>query len=106
MKRPPFTAAVAISGLALCVSLSACATIEPKIITREVKVPVVLPCVGQSVPQPPAYPDTNDALKAAPNAASRYTLMAAGREKRSARLDLLERVVDICRLPSKQTGGG
>jgi hypothetical protein len=54
-------------------------------------------CVPRNLPPPPRYPDTDAALRAAPGAADRYQLMAAGRILRQERLDDLERVVANCR---------
>jgi len=54
-------------------------------------------CVPRNLPQPPRYPDTDAALRAAPGAADRYQLMAAGRILRQQRLEDLERVVQNCR---------
>jgi hypothetical protein len=54
-------------------------------------------CVPRNLPQPPRYPDTDAALRAAPGAADRYQLMAAGRILRQQRLDDLERVIQNCR---------
>ena len=54
-------------------------------------------CVPKNLPPPPRYPDTDAALRAAPGAADRYQLMAAGRILRAERLDDLERVVANCR---------
>jgi hypothetical protein len=54
-------------------------------------------CVPRSLGPPPRYPDTNAALRAAPGAADRYQLMAAGRLLREERLEELERVIAGCR---------
>jgi hypothetical protein len=53
--------------------------------------------VPKSLGPPPRYPDSDVALRAAPGAADRYQLMAAGRILRDRRLDELERVVAGCR---------
>lgn len=86
--------------LALAAVLSACAT-QPApvatIRTVEVKVPVPTPCVPAALGPAPAYPDTAAALRAAPDAADRYRLMAAGRLLRDQRLAELEPVVKGCR---------
>lgn len=86
--------------------LTACATTEPRIEVREVKVPVALPCVSDRVSDPPVYPDTDEALKAAPDAAARFSLLAAGRVLRNQRLRELEPVIKVCRIPSRQVDGG
>jgi hypothetical protein len=54
-------------------------------------------CVPRTLAPPPKYPDSDAALKAAPGAADRYQLMAAGRMLRQKRLEELERVVAGCR---------
>lgn len=54
-------------------------------------------CVPKSLGPQPRYPDTDAALRAAPGAADRYQMMAAGRILRQERLDELERVVAGCR---------
>lgn len=56
-------------------------------------------CVPRTLGGPPRYPDTDGALRAAPGAADRYQLMAAGRILRQQRLEELERVVAGCREP-------
>lgn len=92
---------VCVVSFVAMVTMGCASTPEPRIITREVKVPVAVPCVGPSVPGPPAYPDTDDALRDASGPAARYALLGAGREKRQARLSLLESVIEICRAPPK-----
>lgn len=54
-------------------------------------------CVPRSLGAPPRYPDTDAALRAAPGAADRYQLLAAGRILRQQRLDELERAIAGCR---------
>lgn len=54
-------------------------------------------CVPRNLSPPPRYPDTDAALRAAPGAADRYQLMAAGRILRQQRLEDLERVIQNCR---------
>lgn len=81
-------------------SVSACASTgaapEPRIVTVEVAVPVASPCVPASLGAPPEYPDTDDALRAAPDGATRYQLVIAGRGLREARLNEVEPVVAAC----------
>jgi hypothetical protein len=79
--------------------LAACATPAappPRIVTVEVAVPVSSPCVPASLAAPPEYPDTDAALRAAPDAASRYQLTFAGRLLRMARLNEVEPIVAAC----------
>lgn len=83
-------------------ALAACNTTrdaepEPRIVTVEVPVPVAQPCVPHQVDvNPPAYPDTDEALRIARDAAERYQLLWAGRAERNARLGVLEPVVRAC----------
>ncbi len=85
--------------LAACALLAGCASTpdsEPRVVTVEVAVPVASPCVPASLGPAPEYPDTDEALRAAPDAASRYQLLGAGRLLRGARLNELEPVVARC----------
>ena len=72
----------------IVLTLPACTTtpqIPPeRIVTVEVAVPVAQPCVPAGLAPPPIYPDTDDALRAAPDAATRYQLVGAGRLLRDA----------------------
>lgn len=84
--------------------LAGCKTVErerPIVTTIQVPVPVAAPCVPASLGAAPAYPDTDDALVAAPDAAVRYQLMGAGRKLRTGRLNELETVVAGCPKESK-----
>ena len=79
--------------------LAACATPgapPARLVTVEVAVPVASPCVPAGLAAAPEYPDTDEALRAAPDAASRYLLTFAGRQLRSARLNELEPIVAAC----------
>lgn len=67
-----------------------------------VKVPVAVSCVPASLPDAPAYPDTDGRLLAAPDAADRYRLLILGRELRVARLGVLEGVAAACREDSSE----
>jgi hypothetical protein len=69
---------------------------EPRIVTVEVAVPVSSPCVPAKLGAAPEYPDTKEALQAAPDAASRLQLFAAGWPLKLARLNELEPVVAGC----------
>lgn len=93
MNRLPIAVVAALS-------LTACATAkpvpEPRIVTVEVAVPVASPCVPAGLAGPPEYPDTDDALRAAPGPAERYLLVVAGRALMRARLNELEPVVAGC----------
>lgn len=71
-------------------------TAAPVVLAPE-PAPTPTPCIPRTLPQPPKYPDSDAALKAAPGAADRYQLMAAGRILRQKRLEELERAVAACR---------
>lgn len=92
---------VMLCGLsAAALLLSGCGatrTIEKPVITVvEKPVPVQSPCVPKTLGAAPDYPDTDDALRAAPDASERYRLLAQGRPLRVARLTELETVVAGC----------
>ena len=77
--------------------LAGCATTRsPPPETRIVTVAVSSPCVPSTLGPAPAYPDTDAALLAAPDAAERYRLLGQGRELRIGRLGQLETVVAGC----------
>jgi hypothetical protein len=57
--------------------------------------------VPQDLGPPPAYPDSEAALRDAGGAADRYQLLAAGRILRAERLAKLEEVVRRCRKASR-----
>jgi len=84
--------ALILAGLVLtgCASASA----PPPTI---VKVPVPVPCVSDQLPGPEDYPDTAEALRAAPDLAEFTRLLAAGWPLRNARLTALEAAVQACR---------
>lgn len=84
--------------LLLPLALAACATPqEPKLVVQRVLVPVTKSCIPTMLAPAPAYPDTDEALRAAPDGASRYQLEHAGRKLRSARLRELEPIVEGCK---------
>lgn len=85
---------------ALALLAPACATTqtpEPITETVEVRVPVAVPCVPDSVPGEPEYADSDEALLAAEDAAEFYALVLAGRDQRTARLAELEPIIRGCR---------
>jgi len=111
-----------LAALAAGLLLAGCTTLTPKkifppspapqpapVVVAQPKPPLVRPppppppapvkraCVPKTFPRPPAYPDTDAALRDAGGAADRYQLMAAGRVLRALRLAELERIVDGCR---------
>lgn len=80
-------------------ALGACAHVqpEPRLVTQRVLVPVTKSCVPTTLTPAPAYPDTDEALRSAPDGASRYQLEHAGRKLRIARLRELEPIVEGCK---------
>jgi len=62
-----------------------------------VKVPVPVPCVSADFPKSRTYPDTREALRAAPDQAEFTRLLSAGWPLRDARLTALEAAVEACR---------
>lgn len=85
----------------LLIPLAACASNksrpEPIVVPQKVTVPVAGDCVPASLGTAPDYVDSNDALRAAADAAERYQLLWAGRAQRTGRLNELEVVVAGCR---------
>lgn len=89
----PYCAAFASLILAACGGKQ----VEPEIRIVEVAVAVPVKCVPENMPAKPAYPDSDEALKAAPDAAARYGLIAAGRVLRIQREAEVEPVLNGCR---------
>ncbi len=85
------------AALLLLPLLAACGHHERPVRTVTVKVPVAVECVPATLGAAPSYPDTDDALRAAVDAAERYKLVAAGRLLRDARLGEVEPVLLACR---------
>ncbi len=69
---------------------------EPRVVIREVPVPVAQPCVPEDLKDPPAYVDTDKALVGAADAAERLQLLYAGRAQRVARLHEIEPIIEAC----------
>lgn len=84
--------------IAVLVLLCACAG-KPETVTVpvEVKVPVRAPCVPEGYSKRPDYVDSDAALRAAPGAAERLLLLAAGRLQRIDRERANDAVIDGCR---------
>lgn len=83
--------------VAAALALSGCAATERPVRIVTVKVPVAVECVPATLGGAPTYPDTDEALREAIDAAERYRLVAAGRLLRGARLGELEPVILACR---------
>jgi hypothetical protein len=89
-----------IARLAACLSLlalAACATTPPapQIVTKTVQVAVPVAC-NPAIGAAPAYPDTDAALKAAPDVYQRVKLLVAGRLERIAREAELSAALSAC----------
>ncbi|CAN5127916.1 hypothetical protein BH10PSE4_BH10PSE4_04950 [soil metagenome] len=84
--------AVLMSGL-----LAGCSATsrEPPIKIQIVKVPVPVACAPDLGPEP-SYPDTPEALQAAPNIFERVKLLLAGRIERQQRLAVLGAALKAC----------
>ena len=81
-----------IIGLAM----SGCATTgapEPKVVVKEVQVPVLRSCVPKDLPEPGAYADDVPGK----DAAERFQKAAGANQQRKARLALIEPVLAACR---------
>lgn len=92
----------ALGGLGAALLLAGCATTappEPVVRTVTVEVPVAVQCVPPKTPEPPAYVDTDAALKAAAGPEDRFQLMAAGRIQRIQRQAVTEPILKSCRTP-------
>ena len=78
-------------------SLAACATAPPtpQIVTKTVQVAVPVACTP-AIGAAPAYPDTDAALKAAPDVFQRVRLLVAGRLERIAREAQLTASLGAC----------
>lgn len=90
-----------LTFIPMSLALAGCGTthlVEPTVVTQKVDVPVAASCVPPNLPDPPQYVDTDEALKAAPDAAERYRLVAAGRLQSRARLAQVEPVIKSCRV--------
>jgi len=87
--RPPLTRAAPAS-------MTQAAPAPPPRIVR-LFVPRPVKCVPDDLGPPPAYPDSDTALRDAGGAADRYQLLAAGRILRQERLQHLEEIVRRCR---------
>lgn len=86
-------------ALAALVALTGCAKADPQpvIVTKIVDRPVAVSCVPEGYSKRPAYVDSPEALKAAPDAAARLQLLIAGRIQRMARELSNDAVIDGCR---------
>jgi hypothetical protein len=83
-------------GCAAAIFLTACATTsEPRIVVKEVKVPVPVACAASPGPDP-AFSDTPEALRAAADVFQQVRLLLAGRAQRDGRIAELKGAVAGC----------
>lgn len=86
----------------LALALTACATHppEPKIVTKTVEVPVAVTCPDKRLAAP-IYPDTPEAVQAAPDIFARVQLILEGRALRDERLKEDDRQIQACVGPKR-----
>lgn len=87
----PWAAAFAAFAVAACATTS-----EPRIVVKEVRVPVPVKCAADPGPAPD-LPDTSEALRQAPDLFEQVKLLLAGRKLRDARIGELEAANQGCR---------
>jgi hypothetical protein len=89
-------ATATVLGLCLLTLVGACASDhDPRPAIRTVDVPVAASC-APALPPAPAYPDTDAALRAAPDLFARVRLLVAGRLMRMAREGELSAALSAC----------
>ena len=92
-----------IIAAASCLLIAGCASPEPRIITKEVRVEVPVSC-NPKVPPSPQYDDSPAAIQAAQDIYDAVKLLLAGREQRIAREQVLSAAVG-CPINNSATGG-
>lgn len=87
------------TGLFLVPGLFACTTPtpEPRVVTRDVLVPVAKACVPQNLAPEPDWRVTGDTIRRAPTSEDRTTQLAIGFKERDDRLRAVEPVIAGCR---------
>lgn len=92
----------ALAAALVAVALVGCATRPPapaaQVITRDVLIQVPTPC--NATVDRPAFPDTRQALRAAPDIDRAVRLLGAGRALRDAYIAALEGALAACRDPT------
>lgn len=85
--------------IVLIVILGGCSSTKPEPVIRtvEVKVPVLVSCVPGNLPAKPVYSDSKEALSAT-DGPGRYQLTILGNQERQKRLDVLEPVINGCKV--------
>ena len=87
---------IVLAGLA--VLLASCAGGPPpesRIVVKEVRIAVPVPCAADPGPAP-TYPDSPEALRAAPDLFARVQLLLAGRALREADLAAARAALKAC----------
>ena len=84
----------------LLFTAASCAT-TPEVRVEYVPVPVGVACIPRSIGDEREYSDSDEALRAAEDAAARFVILIMGREERKARLAEVEPVLasPLCRSP-------
>jgi hypothetical protein len=87
-----------IASFGLAVLLSSCSTTmpEPVVKTVTVEIPVPVPCIRDPLVPAPAYPDTPEALQAAPELSDFMKLLDAGGRLKDQRTAYLEGIAAKC----------
>jgi hypothetical protein len=86
IERHPWMLIAAVILIGLAGALAGCVTKpEPRIVTREVQIPIAVKCGVDPGPDP-QWVDTAAALKAAADVFERVKLLLAGRDQRDGRL--------------------
>lgn len=82
-------------AILVALALTACAHTPPPVVT--IKVPVAVSCVSKDFADMDQAPDTDQALKAAPDLAETLKLLLAGRTIRQAWIPTAQKQIDLCR---------
>ena len=87
-----------LAAFGLAVLLSSCTTTpsEPVVKIVTVNVPVPVPCIRDPLVPSPAYPDTPEALRAAPELSDFMKILDAGARLRDQRIAYLEGIAAKC----------
>lgn len=91
----PFRVIAAAAILSLLAACASAPAPQPAVQVREVETPVAVAC-APPLAAAPAYPDTDTALKAAPDLFARVRLLVSGRLLRMARERELDAALAAC----------
>lgn len=86
-----------VCAVLIAVFLAACGHTQTKVETVAITLPIPVPC-AQSLGPEPNYPDTDEALSAAPNIFEWVKLTKAGRLMRIARAAELQAAIAACQV--------